>query len=176
MRIKNLRPSPGALIGTIALVFAFTGAAVAATKVQTNDIAKKAVTGPKLARDSVKSGKIADGKVKAQDLAPGVVPQQAYGRVNKSGATVTPGAGAVGITGVASGGPGVICYDLAFAPISGTGTVAGDVPAQPGATVELVINPTAGCAAPFTDAATLTKLTSGTNPATDKDVYVEFIR
>ena len=54
--------------------------------------------------------------------------------------------------------------------------MAGDAPAQPGATVELVINPTAGCAAPFTDAVTLTKLTSGTNPATDKDVYVEFIR
>jgi len=176
MRIKNLRPSPGALIATIALVFALTGAAVAATKVQTNDIANKAVTGAKLARDSVKSGKIVDGKVKAQDLAPGVVPQQAYGRVNKSGATVTPGAGAVGITGVASGGPGVICYDLAFAPVSGTGTVAGDAPAQPGATVELVISPTAGCAAPFTDAVTLTKLASGTNPATDKDVYVEFIR
>ena len=69
----------------------------------------------------------------------------------------------------------MICYDLAFAPVSGTGTVAGDAPAQPGATVELVINPTAGCAA-FTDAATLTKLASGTNPATDKDVYVEFIR
>ena len=92
MRISKLRPSPGVLIGTIALVFAFSGAAVAAqNKVQTNDIAKRAVTGPKIARDSVKSGKIVDGKVKERDLAPGViptVPEQAYGRVNKNGANV----------------------------------------------------------------------------------------
>jgi hypothetical protein len=180
MRIRNLRPSPGVLIGTIALVFAFSGAAVAAKdKVQTNDIAKRAVTGSKIARDSVKSGKIVDGKVKAKDLAEGVipaVPEQAYGRVNKSGATVAAAADAVGITGVSAGGPGVICYDLAFEPVSGTATVFGGGPAQPGSTVELVVSPAVGCAAPFTDASTLTKQTSAGKPATDEDVYVHFIR
>src|SRR5919198_5867856 len=111
MRIKGLRPSPGVLIGVIALVFALAGGAYAASKIQTNDIAKKAVTGPKIAKDAIKSGKIQNGKVKAVDLAPGVVPQFAYGRVNKAGTSVTAATGAVGITGVASGGPGVICYD-----------------------------------------------------------------
>jgi hypothetical protein len=178
MRIKNLRPSPGVLIATIALVFALTGAAVAATKVQTNDIAKKAVTGAKLARDSVKSGKIVDGKVKAQDLAPGVVPQQAYGRVNKNGTNVAPVSGAVGITGVASGGPGVICYDLAFAPVSGSATVARGPGNQPGSTVTLALGASDGCAAPFTDAATSTRALNNGTPVdqeADRDVYVQFI-
>jgi hypothetical protein len=187
MRISRLRPSPGVLIGTIALVFAFSGVAVAAkNKVQTNDIAKRAVTGPKIARDAVKSGKILDGKVKAKDLAPGViptVPEQAYGRVNKNGANVSAVAGAVGITGVANGGPGVICYDLAFAPVSGTATVAIGGPAQPGSTVELVTGAAAGCPAPFNDAATSTRTLRTAEPVSqpldepaDRDVYVQFIR
>ena len=109
MKITNLRPTPGVLIGAIALVFAMSGAAVAAQTIQTNDIAKEAVTGSRIAKDAVKTGKILDGKVKAKDLAPGVVPevpQMAYGRVNKAGGNVAAAAGAVGITGVASGGPG----------------------------------------------------------------------
>ena len=69
MRIRNLRPTPGVLIGAIALVFAFTGAAVAAGEINTNDIAKKTVTGSRIAKDAVKSAKIADGKIKAKDLA-----------------------------------------------------------------------------------------------------------
>jgi hypothetical protein len=187
MRIRNLRPSPGVLVGTIALVFAFTGAAVAAKdKVQTNDIAKRAVTGPKIARDSVKSGKIVDGKVKAKDLAPDAiptVPQQAYGRVNKDGATVAAAAGAVGITGVANGGPGVICYDLAFEPVSGSATVALGGATQRGSTVELITGAGAGCAAPFNDAATSTRALSSADPVAqpldqpaDRNVYVQFIR
>src|SRR5829696_5204944 len=126
-RIRKLRPTPGVLI-----------AVIAAPKIQTNDIAKKAVTGPKIAKDAVKSGKIQNGKVKAVDLAPGVVPQFAYGRVNKAGASVTAHAGAVGITGVASGGAGVICYDLAFVPVSGSATTAQKALAAPGATAELL--------------------------------------
>jgi hypothetical protein len=177
MRIRGLRPSPGVLIGAIALVFALTGGAYAASKIQTNDIAKKAVTGPKIAKDAVKGGKIVKGSVKANDLADGVVPQvpqMAYGRVNKAGANVAPVAGAVGITGVANGGPGEICYDLAFTPISGSVTVARKIAAQPGSTTELVISPAAGCVAPYTDAATTTKL-STTGNLTDEDVYVQFV-
>jgi hypothetical protein len=179
MRIRKLRPSPGVLIGTIALVFAFTGAAVAAKdKVQTNDIAKKAVTGSRIAKDAVKSGKILDGKVKAKDLAPDVipaVPEQAYGRVNKNGAAVAPAEGAVGITGVAGGGPGQVCYDLAFTPVSGSATVVRGPAADPGSTVELAISPSAGCTAPYTDAATTTK-TSTTGAPVDEDLFVQFIR
>jgi hypothetical protein len=177
MRIKNLRPSPGVVIGTIALVFALTGAAVAATKINTNDIAKRAVTGSRIAPDSIKGGKILNGKVKAQDLAEGViptVPEQAYGRVNKVGPTVAPVAGAVGITGTAAGGPGVICYDLAFTPVSGTASVVGG-PAGPGSSVEVVVGAGAGCAAPYTDAATTTRTSTAPADPADEDVYVDFV-
>jgi hypothetical protein len=183
MRIRKLRPSPGVLIGTIALVFAFTGGAVAAKdKVQTNDIAKKAVTGSRIAKDAVKSGKIQDGKVKAKDLAPDVipaVPEQAYGRVNKNGNNVAPASGAVGITGVAAGGPGVICYDLAFAPVSGSATVARGAADQRGSTVALALGESAGCQAPYIDAATSTRTLSEGTPVdqpADRDVFVQFVR
>lgn len=188
MRIRKLRPSPGVLIGTIALVFALSGAAVASNggKVHTNNLARHAVTGKKLASNSVKGGKIVDGKVKAKDLAPGViptVPEHAYGRVNKNGTTVAPVAGAVGINGVASGGVGVICYDLDFAPISGNATVAGGDPKELGSTVYLVVGAAAGCPAPYNDAATSTRTLRKVTPtddspdqAADRNVYVQFIR
>ena len=177
-RIRNLRPTPGVLIGTIALVFALSGAAVAATKIQTNDIAKKAVTGAKIAPDSVKGGKIRNGSVKAGDLAEGVipvVPTQAYGRVNKAGATVAPATGSVGITGATNGGVGQICLDLAEVPIAGTATVVAGAPGAPGSTVELLISPPAGCAAPYNDALVVTKLASN-QTLEDEDVYVQFVR
>ena len=187
MRIKSLRPNPGVLIGTIALVFALTGAAAATSKVQkihSEDIAKRAVTGSKVARDAIKGGKIANGKVKAKDLAPNVIPDvatTAYGRVNKNGANVAPGSGAVGITGVASGGAGVICYDLATKPVSGSVTVATDTNSA-GSTATMLIGAGAGCADPYTDAQTTTTSAAsvGTAPyqegsAANRDVYVEFI-
>lgn len=185
MRLRKLRPSPGVLIGTIALVFAVTGGAYAATKIQTNDIAKRAVTGNRIAKDAIKSGKIADGKIKARDLEKGVlpdVPTAAYGRVNKNGGNVAPANGAVGITGVANGGPGVICYDLATPPVSGSATVATESNAA-GSTVSLLIGAGQGCVAPYTDAQTTTvgaPTISGTSPyqegsAANRDVYVHFI-
>ncbi len=175
MEMRRLRPTPGVLIGTIALVFAFTGGAVAAQTINTNDIAKKAVTGSRIAKDAVKSGKIADGKVKAKDLASDVIPEvpaQAYGRVNKNGNTVAPETGAVGIAGTSSGGEGLICYDLATLPVAGTATVARS--GGQATTVEVVVNAPAGCTAPYTDAATVTRLAANGNPA-DRDVYVQFI-
>jgi hypothetical protein len=186
MRIRKLRPSPGVLIGLTALVFALSGAAVAATnKIHTNDIAKHAVTGNRVAHDAIKGGKIANGKVKAKDLAPNVIPDVpafAYGRVNKNGANVAPAAGAVGINGVANGGAGVICYDLAAKPVSGSATIATDASSS-GSTVSLVIGAAAGCADPYTDAQTTTvgaPSLSGASPyqegtAANRDVYVTFI-
>ena len=175
MRIRKLRPSPGVLIGVIALVFAFTGAAVAANKVQTDDIAKQAVTGAGSRRTRSSPGRILDGSVKGKDLAndaPPQVPQMAYGRVNKSGNNAAPGTGAVDIVGVAPAGAGSVCYDLAFVPVSGSATVVRGAGGQPGATVELAIPPAAGCSEPYTDAATTTK-TSTTNPD-DRDLFVQF--
>jgi hypothetical protein len=155
-------------------VFAFTGAAVATTKITTSDIAKRAVTGPKIARDAVKSGKIRDGSVKAPDLAAGVIPSLSFGRVNKNGTTVNVGAGADGIVAVADGGTGIICYDLAATPRSGVATVVHEDVAQPGSTVELTISPNAGCPAPFNDAQTVTKLSTDGSPV-DEDLYVQFV-
>ena len=135
------------------------------------------MTGSRIAKDAVKSGKILDGKIKAKDLAPDVipeVPQMAYGRVNKAGGKVAPAAGAVGITGVASGGQGAICFDLAFAPKSGSATVVRGADANPGATVELALPPAAGCNGPYTDAAVTTKA-STTGTPDDRDVFVQFV-
>ncbi|MGH2953573.1 MAG: hypothetical protein ACRDK9_06065 [Solirubrobacterales bacterium] len=174
MRLRKLRPTPGVLIGVIALVFALTGAAIAAPKVTTNQIAKKAVTGPKIARDAVKSGKIVDGKIKERDLEEGIVPELAHGRVNKDGTTVNVAPGAVGITGASEGGDGIVCYDLAAAPTSGTATVVHEDVAEPGSTVELIVSPTAGCPAPFNDAQTVTKDSTDGAPV-DEDVYVQFV-
>jgi hypothetical protein len=175
VRLGNLRPTPGVLIAMIALVFAMSGAAVAADKVNTNEIAKRAVTGPKIARDAVKSGKIVDGKVKEKDLADGILPELAHGRVNKDGTTVNVAAGAVGITGASEGGDGIICYDLAAAPNSGSATVVAEDVAEPGSTVELTIGPAAGCSAPFNDAQTVTKNSTDGTPV-DEDLYVQFVR
>jgi hypothetical protein len=143
------------------------------------------VTGSRIARDAVKSGKIADGKIKARDLKDGViptVPTLAYGRVDKNGTNVAAAGGSVGITGVASGGPGVICYDLAAKPVSGSATIATDT-SSAGSTVSLVIGAAAGCADPYTDAQTTTvgsPSLSGTSPyqegsAANRDVYVTFV-
>jgi hypothetical protein len=188
-RIKRLRPTPGTLISTIALVFALSGAAVAANgTVTTEDIAKRAVTGPKIAKDAVKSGKIVDGKVKAKDLAAGVVPtvpSQAYGRINRHGSTAAPTSNSVGITGVAPGDTGITCYDLAFTPISGSATVVedGGVASRPGATAELHLGAYPGCAAPYTDAATSTRALRTASPVSqpldepaNRHLYVQFIR
>ena len=185
MRIRNLRPSPGVLIATIALVFALTGAAVAANKIQTNQIAKKAITGSRIAKDAVNSGKVRDHSLKKRDLQKGLIPSAptlAYGRVNKNGANVAPAAGAVGITGVANGGQGVICYDLAATPVSGSATIATDNDSA-GSSVSLLIGAGQGCTAPYTDAQTTTvsaPTLSGTNPyqegsAANRDVYVTFV-
>ena len=181
MKSRGLRPSPGVLIATIALVFAMSGAAVAAKdQIQTNDIAKRAVTGKKIARDAVKSGKIADGKVKADDLAPGLITASAYGRINKAGGPTVVN-GAVGINGVANGGPGVICYDLAKTPVSGNAALVTDS-ASAGSTVSMLIGAAAGCSAPFNDAQTTTTSapTVDTSPyqegsPANRDVYVQFI-
>lgn len=76
---RSLRPSPAMLVALTALVFALSGAAVAATKIGTSDIKskavttskidKKAVTGNRIASDAVKSGKIKDEGVKRDNIA-----------------------------------------------------------------------------------------------------------
>lgn len=65
-RISRLRPSPAAVIGTVALVFALSGVAVALpgkNTVATKDIKKNAVTTPKLKNAAVTGAKLGDGAV-----------------------------------------------------------------------------------------------------------------
>ena len=142
MKLRNLRPTPGVLIGTIALVFAFTGGAVAASKINTEDIAKKAVTG---SRDREGRGQERqDRRRQDQGQGPGL------GRASRrtwrtAGSTrtarrVAPETGAVGITGTSSGGAGLICYDLALDAGVGHGDRRAARPAPP-TTVELVVAP-----------------------------------
>jgi hypothetical protein len=58
--------------------------------------------------------------------------------------------------------------------VSGSATTAQKALAQLGSTTELLIGASAGCVAPFTDAATVTKNPSNGN-ANDEDVYVQFV-
>ena len=151
---------------------------MAATKIQTNDIAKKAVTGSedRQGRGEERQDRRRQGE--GQGPRPGVVSRdQAYGRVNKSGGNVTARrrGGRDHRRRLRRARRDLLRPRVRAGLGHGERGRRGRLPA--GATVEVVVNPTAGCAAPFTDAVTLTKAsTSGTNPATDKDVYVEFIR
>lgn len=66
------------VLSCMALFVALSGAAYAAGKIGTGavkatNIAKEAVTNPKLKKQAVTSGKIKDGNVNAADLAPGAV-------------------------------------------------------------------------------------------------------
>jgi hypothetical protein len=66
-------PSPGVVIGTIALVFAMGGAAYAGQSVGktvgTGELKQGAVTAPKLHADAVRTNKIADNAVKGSKVA-----------------------------------------------------------------------------------------------------------
>jgi hypothetical protein len=71
-RLRRLRPSPAAVIGTVALVFALSGVAVALpgkNSVATKDIKKNAVTAAKIKNGAVTGGKLGDGSVTTSKLA-----------------------------------------------------------------------------------------------------------
>ena len=54
-------PSPALVLATIALIVAIGGgAAIAASKIQTSDIAKQAVTNKKIAKKTIKASRVAD--------------------------------------------------------------------------------------------------------------------
>lgn len=72
-RWNRKRPSLATLIALVAVVIALTsnaGALPGINKVESNDIKKNAVTGPKIKKNAVTSKKIKNGKVKTADLAP----------------------------------------------------------------------------------------------------------
>jgi hypothetical protein len=70
-RLRRLRPSPAAVIGTVALVFALSGVAVALpgkNSVVTKDIKKNAVTTPKVKNAAITEAKLGDGAVTTAKL------------------------------------------------------------------------------------------------------------
>ena len=84
--VKTLRPSPGLIVATAALVMAMSGAAIALpgkNSVQKNDIENGAVTGKKIAEaavgskhikgKSIKGNRIKDNGIKAKQIADGTV-------------------------------------------------------------------------------------------------------
>jgi hypothetical protein len=73
MKDKSRRPTPGFVIGLIALAVALSGTAWAATKIDTEDIKSKAITSKKLDTAAVTAKKIADGAVTTGKLADGAV-------------------------------------------------------------------------------------------------------
>ena len=73
MRKSSKRPSPATLLAVAALVLAMAGGAYAATKIQTSDIAKSAVTTKKIAKGAVKGKRIADNGVATAKIADAAV-------------------------------------------------------------------------------------------------------
>jgi hypothetical protein len=88
MKVNLNRPSAALIIASIALVAALAGGAYAASKIQTSDLAKKAVTTKKIAGKAVTSQKLADSAVTSGKLAAG---ERSEGFVvNTPGATPLP--------------------------------------------------------------------------------------
>ena len=73
MKDQSRRPTPGFVIGLIALAVALSGTAWAATKIDTEDIKSKAITSKKLDTAAVKAKKIAGGAVTSAKIADGAV-------------------------------------------------------------------------------------------------------
>ena len=61
MSLFTKPPSPSLVLASIALIVAIGGgAAIAASKIQTSDIAKQAVTNKKIAKKTIKASRVAD--------------------------------------------------------------------------------------------------------------------
>jgi hypothetical protein len=72
-RVQGLRPSPATVLAALALFAALAGSVYAATKVDTRDLVRGAVTAKKLAPGAVTSKAIAPNAVQTQQIADGAV-------------------------------------------------------------------------------------------------------
>jgi hypothetical protein len=120
MSIFARRPSPALVISIIALIVAVGGgyAIGAASKVQTSDIAKQAVTNKKIAKKTIKASRIADDTLGGKQINEGKL-----GTVPK--ANTANSAGVAG-TGRSTFKDGATQID---APSGGTTVLSLDVPA-----------------------------------------------
>jgi hypothetical protein len=67
-RVKFGRPSPAMAVACLALFVAIGGGAYAAARINTDDIKREAVTGPKIAKRTIKSSRIAADNLKGKKL------------------------------------------------------------------------------------------------------------
>lgn len=88
MKTRSRRPTPGFVLGLIALAVALSGTAWAATKIDTEDIKSKAITKKKLDTAAVTTKKIADGAVKEAKIATGAVTETKIADAAVTGAKV----------------------------------------------------------------------------------------
>jgi hypothetical protein len=86
------RLSSAHLIAFAALVVALSGTAYAATKIDTDDIKKKAVTKQKLDKDAVSTNRIRDGAVQAAKLGDAAVSASKLGSITEVDETSPPAA------------------------------------------------------------------------------------
>jgi hypothetical protein len=101
-RLKRV-PSPGTIIGVVALVVALSGTAYAVKKIGTKQLKANAVTKKKIADNAVATKKIADGAVTRGKLEAGQ--QTAWALVNGtgSGSVVAQSGGITMAPGLGSG-------------------------------------------------------------------------
>jgi hypothetical protein len=66
--VRRLRPSPALLVAMIALFVSIGGVGYAASKIDTSDIKREAVTKPKIAKRAVSTNRIADNAVKEKKI------------------------------------------------------------------------------------------------------------
>jgi hypothetical protein len=65
---RRLRPSPALVVAMIALFVSIGGVGYAASKIDTNDIKREAVTKPKIAKKAVSANRIAENAVKTKKI------------------------------------------------------------------------------------------------------------
>ncbi len=135
MQDRKKLPSAAMVVAIVALVVGLTGGAYAATKIGTDDIQNKAITGAKIdgkavkgtkiKSDSVKSGKIKDDTIKEKKLVPDT--QETLESVAGKQDSCSPGA--------------VLAYaqvpldpGAAFTPVSGYNCEGGTIEARKSAT------------------------------------------
>ena len=95
--LRRVRPSPAAVIATIALVAALAGTGYAATSLPANSVGNR-----QLQNNAVTSSKVKDRSLLKQDFAPNQIPKGPRGPAGAPGAPGAPGAaGARGPTGPA---------------------------------------------------------------------------
>ncbi len=85
---KLERPTPGFVIGVIALAVALSGTAWAATRIDTEDIKSKAITKKKIDTAAVTTKKLADGAVSTDKIAGGAVTEAKIADAAVTGAKV----------------------------------------------------------------------------------------